>query len=160
MGQVCDENISCLHSRSNSRTPPTPGRIPSAPALDRTPNAPPPQVPSPIGTRTQETRTQQTPAPSAQPEGGGLQNMGDGNLPCPTPTDKMPAKVPSLIRTNCTKTVPTLGDVREIREQQVLQLVAANETSQLRTGRRGGRLELTRRVQHDIVRASPRNVAV
>ena len=31
MGQVCDENISCLHSRSNSRTPPTPGRIPSVP---------------------------------------------------------------------------------------------------------------------------------
>ena len=82
MGQVCDENISCLHSRSNSRTPPTPGRIPSAP--DSRPDSQrPPQVPSPIGTRTQET-----PAPSAQPEGEGLQNMRDGNLPCPAPTDK------------------------------------------------------------------------
>ena len=86
MGQVCDENIS-RPVESNTTAPgripsaPAPGRIPSAPALDRTPNAP--QVPSPIGTRTQET-----PAPGAQPEGGGLQNMGDGNLPCPAPTDK------------------------------------------------------------------------
>ena len=79
MGQVCDENI----SRPVESNATAPGRIPSAPALDRTPNAPPPQVPSPLGTRTQET-----PAPSAQPEGGGLQNMGDGNLPCPAPTDK------------------------------------------------------------------------
>ena len=79
MGQVYDENI----SRPVESNTTTPGRIPSAPALDRTPNAPPPQVPSPLGTRTQET-----PAPSAQPEGGGLQNIGDGNLPCPVPTDK------------------------------------------------------------------------
>lgn len=43
MGQVCDENISCLHSRSNSRTPLTPDQIPSAPALDRAPNAPAPR---------------------------------------------------------------------------------------------------------------------
>ena len=79
MGQVCDENI----SRPVESNATAPGRIPSVPALDRPPNAPPPQVPSPLGTRTQET-----PAPSAQPEGGGLQNMGDGNLPCPAPTDK------------------------------------------------------------------------
>ena len=84
MGQVCDENI----SRPVESNTTAPGRIPSAPTLDRTPNAPPPQVPSSLGTRTQETRTQETPAPSAQPEGGGLQNMEDGNLPCPAPTDK------------------------------------------------------------------------
>ena len=82
MGQVCDENI----SRPVESNATAPGRIPSAPALDRAPNAP--QVPSPLGTRTQETRTQETPAPGTQPEGGGLQNMRDGNLPCPAPTGK------------------------------------------------------------------------
>lgn len=37
MGQVCDENIS-RPVKSNATAP---GRIPSVPALDRAPNAPP-----------------------------------------------------------------------------------------------------------------------
>ena len=50
MGQVCDENI----SRPVESNATAPGRIPSAPALDRTPNAPPPA--SPIPTRNPDAR--------------------------------------------------------------------------------------------------------
>ena len=74
MGQVCDENIS-LPVESNA---PTPSQIPSFPGKSH-----PHQKPATLGTRTQET-----PAPGTQPEGGGLQNMRDGNLPCPAPTGK------------------------------------------------------------------------
>lgn len=48
MGQVCDENIS-RPVKSNATAP---GRIPSVPALDRAPNAPP----SPIPTRNPDAR--------------------------------------------------------------------------------------------------------
>ena len=78
MGQVCDENI----SRPVESNATAPDRIPSAPALDRAPNAPP----SPIPNRNPDARN---PRPwYTTRRRGGVQNMGDGNLPCPAPTGK------------------------------------------------------------------------
>ena len=54
MGQVYDENI----SRPVESNTTAPGRIPSAPTLDRTPNAPPSA--SPILTRNPDARNPDT----------------------------------------------------------------------------------------------------